>query len=305
MAQPKSETGVQTQIEDPEDGLTVQDASDERSFFTILPNIVLTLGLSPYALTLYIHLKKVTGEKGVCFKKTSTLVSELNMSAGSISAAKKELAKPRSLLRGKSLIMITEEKNRNGGKPRHHIMIADIWPENLAAFTKPVATSPDEIASSYNENTISSGEIKKNTSEEKPIKKKHTHLRAAGAMQERVCVDVFPLKTFDRYARNQPDIRNPPGWAITARRTGEWNEQVVRWCAEQGIDPYTNEFVGTAQDISGDKSASIAQASNTSSINPAECSDCSGTRFYYPKGFKDGVAKCRHTSLLQRLTQAA
>jgi hypothetical protein len=275
------------------DHLTVQDAGNERSFFTILPHIVLTLGLSPYALALYIHLKKVTGERAgaVCYKKTSTLAGELKMSAGSISAAKVELAAPRSHLNGKSLIAITQQKNHNGGKPRHHITITDIWAENFAVFGKSGAISPDErtsshneIANSYSEQAISPGEIKKNPSEEKPVKKNHTHLRVAGAPAGGVCVNPISTKAFERYGFNHPtQIRNPIGWASTARKTGEWDERVTLWCAEHGIDPVTGENIAAV----GDK---IEHPEIAPRKCPPECPHCFGTGWESIPG--KGARKC-------------
>ncbi|MBC7933159.1 MAG: helix-turn-helix domain-containing protein [Rubrivivax sp.] len=230
--------------------MAVQDEAAGRSHFTMLPNIVLTLGLSPYALALYVHLRKVTGEsvRGVCFKKTATLASELKMSAGSISAAKKELAKPHPSLRGKALITIAEQKNRGGGKPRHHITLADIWAENFTAFVKPEAISPEDGASSYSEvasspgeQAISPGEIKKNPSEEKPTKQTpttQTPLRTARADAPAVVVcgkSRFSEEDCRRYAdhlhASGQGVKNPGGFAKARYRDGTEDAQIAAWLA--------------------------------------------------------------------------
>ncbi len=151
------------------------------------------------------------------------------------------------------------------------------------------------------------------TSGEPPEKPSHTRLRAAGASAGTgVCVDKasppadgdlrgpFPRETYERYARNKPgEIHNPPGWAIAARRSGEFDQMVADWCAEHAIDPRTGETVGSPIDevlLSAPRPAPAA-----ATINPAACPDCRGVGFVYPEGFEKGVVKCSHP----RLTAAA
>jgi hypothetical protein len=263
---PASQSVLPT-VEDHEDAQTVEDAGPEQKYFTQVPNLVLTLGLSPYALALYVHLKRVTGKEGVCFKSTATLAADLNMSTGSISQAKQELAdvhkelpegsgKPfkGKALKGKPLITITKRKNRNGGKPRHHITLTDIWAENVAAFAKPeahssargsssyseIASSSGERASSYSERTISPGEIKKIPSDEKPAKKTptHRHLRAAGAPVEGVGdgpKSRHPLPELKRFYRwkktNGANIDDPDAVAMARYLDGHADDEVDQFLA--------------------------------------------------------------------------
>jgi hypothetical protein len=117
----------------------------------------------------------------------------------------------------------------------------------------------------------------------------HTNLRAVGAPAEGVCVDEFPLKTFERYARNQPEIRNPSGWASTARRTGEWNERVARWCEEHAIDPRTGEAVG-----SPGENASLAAIPPAPRKCPPECPHCFGSGWETVPG--NGSRRCPNLS---------
>lgn len=157
----------------------VREQKKDRAYRTEIPNLVFTLGLSPYELSLYIHLKRTAGDDGECWKKTETLATETGMSAGMVSKAKEGLERPRAELNGKPLIVIHKEPNPHGGKPKHTITIVDIWPENVAKFYGPIsqdeqATSHREIAISPHEQAISSGEIKKEPPrEEKPSEKKN------------------------------------------------------------------------------------------------------------------------------------
>jgi phage replication O-like protein O len=113
-------------------------------------------------------------------------------------------------------------------------------------------------------------------------------LRAPGAPAERVCVDIYPEKTYERYAFNHPtEIRNAIGWASTARRTGEWNERVARWCEEHGIDPCTGENLASASDTSKQLPISPRQC-------PPECPKCFGGGMEVVPG--KGARRCPNLS---------
>lgn len=149
----------------------VADQGDLKKYRTEIPNIVCDLGLSPYEMTLYTHLKRTAGAGGVCWKSTATLARETGMSSGMVSKAKIGLQASRPLLK-KPLINITEETNKKGGKANHAITIADIWAENMAYFASSLhevdspSSSYSEVASSPHERTSSPGEIKKELLEE-------------------------------------------------------------------------------------------------------------------------------------------
>lgn len=119
----------------------VTDHGDLKKYRTEIPNIVLTLGLSPYELTLYVHLKRTAGDSGVCWKSTTTLAKETCMGAATVSRAKEGLQQPRESLKGLPLIVIEEEENPKGGKPRHRITLNDIWPQNMSHW----ASSTQEL----------------------------------------------------------------------------------------------------------------------------------------------------------------
>ncbi len=48
-----------------------------------------------------------------------------------------------------------------------------------------------------------------------------------------VCAESISLERFMAYARAHPGIHDPETWAAKARKTGEWNERVLRWEQEQ------------------------------------------------------------------------
>lgn len=279
---------------------TVQiiEEGNERKYWTQIPNIIFTLGLSPFELTLYVYLKKVAGEAGACWQTTDTLVKATRISGGMLTKVKAELSRPRVELNGKALIVIAEETNRHGGKKRHVIRLTDIWPENMTLFAQPAPRalpisqdgrpiSPHEIASSSGERAISPHEIKKNPSEEKPREEKPTHDDAPPASSPRSssCGSIFSRQELMRYARNHPEeIHKPGGWATAALRTGEWDEEVAAWFKQQGIEPESNVESITRPAVVVDSS---------------QCPDCQGLGFTYPneKNPGAGVKKCHHPKL--------
>ena len=104
----------------------VVDASNERKYFTMIPNLVDDLGLSIQAFRLYFHLRRVAGEEGQCWQSTTTLSQACKTGRGSITRAKAEL-------QAQGLIQITVEKS-DRGLPHHVITIVDIWPRNIRYF---------------------------------------------------------------------------------------------------------------------------------------------------------------------------
>lgn len=120
----------------------VIDSGDLRRYRTEIPNIVYHLGLTPYELTLYNHLKRTAGANGQSRKSADTLATETGMSKGMVSKAKIGLAQPRAELSDQPLIIISPEKNKNGGKPKDVIEITDIWQENMAMFSKRSQVHP-------------------------------------------------------------------------------------------------------------------------------------------------------------------
>lgn len=116
--------------------------SEDRKWYTMIPNIVDDMGLDPYAFRLYAHLRRVAGDTGACWQSTDTLAKHCKMGEGSVSKAKQAL-------KAAKLIRI-ELRTRNGTR-YHHITIIDIWAKNMAVY---------EAARSQGEGAHSPGETK-------------------------------------------------------------------------------------------------------------------------------------------------
>lgn len=134
--------------------------SEERAYFTMIPNMVDDMALSVFAFRLYCHIRRVAGEGGACWQSTSTLADACRFSAGKVSEAKKELVEA-------GLIQVETKTNKNF--IYHHITIKDIWIANMAKYSvqevnaKDIHHSPGEQYHSPHERHHSPGETKKNS----------------------------------------------------------------------------------------------------------------------------------------------
>lgn len=162
----------------------VQTRKDAQ-YFTMLPNLLDDLRLSVYAVRLYFHIKRVTGETGECWQSTETLAGACDMSMGSVSNAKKELA-------AAGLIEIAT--GQNGRNLYDIVTIADIWARNIRHFEnregkltpspregvekKGATPSPHEGTPSPGETTPSPGETKNIPLNNNPLKKRDDPLAA-------------------------------------------------------------------------------------------------------------------------------
>lgn len=130
--------------------LLVKD--DERRYFIQVPNLIDDLDLSPYAVRLYLRLKRVAGEKGECWQSVKTLAKACKMSTGTVTNARRELYNA-------GLIAIQNTDNPHGGRDFITVTIKDIWARNVSEYTP---SSYSELASSPGEFTSSPGELKNN-----------------------------------------------------------------------------------------------------------------------------------------------
>lgn len=106
----------------------ISDQNDPRKYFTQVPNIIDDMSLTVYAFRLYVHLKRVAADTGICWQSAETLSESCKMSTASISRAKQELL-------DRELIEISEANTPHGGRPAHNITIIDIWEENIKRYS--------------------------------------------------------------------------------------------------------------------------------------------------------------------------
>jgi len=104
------------------------------SFFSMIPHMVDDAELSPQAKTLYLHLKRVTGEAGICWKTQDQLAEHCGFSPKTIVKAKRELIKAK-------IIEITLEPFE--GHPRHIIHLLNLWSDNERKYRQSVSNGTD------------------------------------------------------------------------------------------------------------------------------------------------------------------
>lgn len=109
--------------------LFVDDKSGDRKYFTMIPNIVIDC-LKATEKALYLDMKRIAGEEGVCWAGTRELARRLGTGR---EAVRRALA---SLLRRRWVEFIGERNlNTSGGRqPVKCYRILDIWRENLEHF---------------------------------------------------------------------------------------------------------------------------------------------------------------------------
>jgi hypothetical protein len=139
-----------------------RDESDLKKYRTEIPNMIFDIGLTPYEVALYGHLKRVCGAEkgGKCWKSVSTLSRETGMSAGRVSEARAELAR-------RGLIYMRQPKGPGTGVT---VTIVDIWPQNMVRYSAEGNPSQYEGGLHNMKGYPSRGETKKEPLEEKPIK---------------------------------------------------------------------------------------------------------------------------------------
>jgi len=107
----------------------VIDHDSLHRYRTEIPNILLDMELDPYELTLYLHLKRIAGDKGKCFASNKHLEEKTKISHWKLIHSKRILVQ-------KGLIKITTRKKTNKSADTSLIEIIDLWPYNFEHFKK-------------------------------------------------------------------------------------------------------------------------------------------------------------------------
>lgn len=123
--------------------IQVEDLSNDKSYFTQIPNIIYRMGLGPYVIAYYCILKSIAGDKSTCFMSQSNLAKLVGCSSRHIIHMNKFMSQPFKVLGGKPLIRIKNQK-KNGEYLPNIIQVVDIWVENIniIANKTPVSQTP-------------------------------------------------------------------------------------------------------------------------------------------------------------------
>jgi len=106
----------------------------------MVPNFVDDMKLSPYAVRLYMHMRRRAGEgeAGECFETSKHLAEYCLMSVGQVSKCKKELV-------ASGLITISRVKKGHGEFASDVTTIKDIWKVNELWFKVPKERRKDAV----------------------------------------------------------------------------------------------------------------------------------------------------------------
>lgn len=102
----------------------------DHAYRTEIPNIVMELGLHPFDLAIYIHIKRITGDGGRCWKSKKNMSDLTGVSETRYKEGLKNLSLPFEKLGGLSLIKITTRKRNDGADAPNLIECVDIWRPN-------------------------------------------------------------------------------------------------------------------------------------------------------------------------------
>lgn len=131
--------------------IQIEDLSTEKAYFTMIPNIVLKMGLTPYELAYYIILKSIAGEARACFMSQKKIADLVGCSTRQLRKMNQILSSPFEILENKPLIKITYRKNELNGNMPNLIQIVDIWGVNMHVLQSktPVSKNNKLGAESY------------------------------------------------------------------------------------------------------------------------------------------------------------
>jgi len=169
----------------------------------------------------------------------------------------------------KRLVEDLGEDKKGGKEGKRYRVLPGI---TIPPRTIPQGTIVEDDKTIVPDTTVVRGTIPPDTTIKDNKNLKHTHTDTEG-----VCVcSQFTIEECRRYAEHlhstEQGINNPGGYATTIHRTGE---------ADGLIESFIQQEVS---DLS-------------SNVDISQCPDCKGTGFYYPKGIKGGVARCKHKGL--------
>lgn len=161
----------------------IKDRSRDRKYFTMIPNMLWTMGLSVYDLWLYATLKKICGEDGECYYSSRQLSNISGVSVGMISRCKESLVRT-------GLIAI-EDRPSPDGPARDEITICDVWKRNQLSCSQD--DQPDASCSPHDQ-PCSQGDQPCSQGDQSIIRKNKNHRRRTKEEEQRLsnaCENIY------------------------------------------------------------------------------------------------------------------
>ena len=171
------------------------------NFFSMIPHLVDDSGISAQAKTLYLHLKRVAGEDGLCWKTQDQLAEHCGFSPKTVVKAKRDLIEAK---------IIEVKLETFEGHPRHIIHLLNIWTENERKYRQSVSKGTDNyverIPQSVSKGTVigTRRRVTKNTPKEEP---------------QRIPIEEEPLLSSSKKKRT-PKLHSRPIFAEIQKEFG-------------------------------------------------------------------------------------
>ena len=258
-----------------------------RRGFTSIPNYIFGLPISSNAKLIYMALLSYAWTNQSCYPGLAKLCNDVSLSDKPVTKAIEELSNA-SLLevkrrgQGKTNLYILKDftfsQNRPNGSESRIGESPNLKTEYLRIKNRRYSESKNGVSPALKSEKlrIPSKRIEKDTEEEIP-EETHSHKseRAKGGVG---VGSKFTLEECREYAahlhQTGQGITNPGGYATTIHRSGEADALI-----EKFLQPQTA----------------------TASLDSSKCPDCQGTGFWYAWGREQGVSKCKHTRLADKL----
>ena len=111
-------------------GIEITDECQDHNYFSLVPNIIYSIGLNSNQIAIYCAIKMVTGEKRDCIMSMKKLAAHAGMSLSTFIRWCPTLSEVNKVLK-KPLIIISQRIHENGDQDTNSLKIVDIWKENI------------------------------------------------------------------------------------------------------------------------------------------------------------------------------
>lgn len=219
----------------------IKISSREKNYYTTIPNVVIDMFengiISKNSYIFYITCRRVAGESGTCWMGRNSFLKKLKCSSREIQKAKDQLTKPYDFLHGKSLLVI--EKTPKGSEDADHIMVEDIWFENILIYRDkstrqkfPTLFPGEQPPVPIGTTPMFPGEHKERTNTKKePIKKERTSVHKSTNAETRPAETCETLRSSSLFKEVENETSLPsekPGQHID-----ELYEEQLQWLLSQ------------------------------------------------------------------------
>jgi hypothetical protein len=206
--------------------INIKDESNDRGYFTIVPNYILNHSTA-VAQALYLQLKRLAGEKGVAYPGSRYLRDKLKISQPT-------LRKEFKYLLEKGWIEYAGEKEieTDGGQQKiKSYRIVDIWQINNKTYQRgEKIDTPCQRGEKIDTQGVKSGGEKIDTKEDPCIKIHSSNKRVAFAPPSLPEVSSYCLERKNKVnPQGWMDFYISKGWMIGKNKMKDWRAAVRTW----------------------------------------------------------------------------